>query len=335
MEVQPASGFLLLLAWLPVGLTHQISATIDVSVGLDLVLQCLLQTGSSSTAGEVKWFNITQNNGEKQNEGGVEIQKDSAQLVFTSVNKAHTGTYTCRMENSRSTSENRHSKWNMDGTVKQPEESDITMECRFKIWSENHMVHVKWYKPAGLEVGNQTNTTALGKDYTDPTSSSVHAANTEICGCRVFVTRMNLTGTGNSMQGTVPSYGPGTPQTNVTKKETWTGLNFLLCIIFGLAVGTLLYMPIIGLLLWQRRRSRRGKVTSRQVAEGNQLSTAGPVTGTEDLTYANLKFEKKGTKPTSSDIVYTEIKPPQQKESSGDAAAADAGVDVSPKGEGK
>lgn len=37
------------------------------------------------------------------------------------------------------------------------------------------------------------------------------------------------------------------------------GLRFLLCIIFGLAVGTLLYMPIIGILLWQRRRNREGK----------------------------------------------------------------------------
>lgn len=329
MEVQLASGFLplLLLAWLPAGLTHQISATIDVSVGLDLVLQCLLQTGSSSTARKVKWFNITQNNGEKQNEGDVEIQKGSARLV--SVNKAHTGTYICRMENTMSMSENRHSEHNMYETVTQPEESDITVECRFKIWSEDLTVHVKWYKPAGLEVGSQTNTTALGENCTN---SSVRAANTEICGCRVFVTRINLPGTGDSMQGTVSSYGPGAPQTNVTKKETWTGLDFPLCIIFGLAIGTLLYMPIIGLLLWQRRKNRKGKLTSRQVAEGNQLSTAGPVTGNEDLTYANLKFEKKGT---SSDIVYTEIKPPQQKQSGGDAAAASAGVDVSPEGEGK
>ncbi|KAM6064613.1 uncharacterized protein LJ206_013345 isoform 2-T2 [Theristicus caerulescens] len=94
-------------------------------------------------------------------------------------------------------------------------------------------------------------------------------------------------------------------------------------------------MPVIGLLLWQCKRKRKGKLTSRQAAEGNQLSTAAPVTGTEDLTYANLKFEKKGTKPASSDVVYTEIKPSQQKQSGGDAGAANAGVDVSPEGESK
>lgn len=60
---------------------------------------------------------------------------------------------------------------------------------------------------------------------------------------------------------------------------------------------------------------------------------AAPVTGTEDLTYANLMFEKKGKKPTSSDVVYTEIKPSQQKQSGGDAGAANAAVDASPEGE--
>ncbi|KAM7101726.1 uncharacterized protein J5F26_009133 isoform 3-T4 [Ciconia maguari] len=208
--------------------------------------------------------------------------KGSAQLIITNVKKAHTRTNTCRMENTRNISENRHSKPNNQGTVSQPEESVITMECRFKIWSEDLMVHVKWYKPAGLEERNQTNTMALGENCTNLTSPGVRAANMGICGCRVFITGTNLTDTGNSMQGTVPR-----------------------------------------------------KLTSRQVVEGNQLSMAAPVIGTEDLTYANLKFEKNGTKPTSSDIIYTKIKPSQQKQSGEDASAASAGVDVSLEGEGK
>lgn len=43
----------------PAGLAHQISATVDVLVGLGLILQCLPQAGLSSTAREVKWFNVT------------------------------------------------------------------------------------------------------------------------------------------------------------------------------------------------------------------------------------------------------------------------------------
>ncbi|KAM9228365.1 uncharacterized protein RG961_005814 isoform 4-T4 [Leptosomus discolor] len=301
MEVCLAGGFLplLLLTWLPAaGVTHQIPGNIDVLVQLDLVLQCLLQTDLSSTAGEMKGFNSTQNNGEKQSEGGVELKKGSAQLIFTCVNKAYTGASTCRVENTRITSKIKCVLFPAV-TVSQPEESDITMECMFKICSGNLTVCVKLYKPAGLEVRNRTNTMALGENCTNLTSPGRHAANTGICECGVIITSTNLTVTGNSMQGTVPSCGPRVPQTSGTK-DTWPG-----------------------------------KLTSRQMVEGNQLSMAAPVTGTEDLTYANLKFEKNGTKPTSSDIVYTEIKPSQQKQSSRDASAANTGVDVSSKGEGK
>lgn len=60
-----------------------------------------------------------------------------------------------------------------------------------------------------------------------------------------------------------------------------------------------------------------------------------PVTETEELTYANLKFEKKGTGSASSNVIYTEVKPLQQKQSGGDGSAANTEVDVSPKEEGK
>ncbi|KAM7010852.1 uncharacterized protein RBU47_006976 [Passerculus sandwichensis] len=123
-------------------------------------------------------------------------------------------------------------------------------------------------------------------------------------------------------------------QTDVTV-EIWKGLNLLLCILLGFAAGTLLYMPIIGFLLCRCRRNRTGELVSEDVTEGNQVSTAAPVTGTEDLTYANLKFEKKGIGSVSSNVIYTEIKPLQQKQSGGDGSAACTEVDVSPKEEGK
>lgn len=95
------------------GLTHQTSATIDVLVGLDVILQCLLPT---STTGEVKWFNITQNNGGKQNES--EMEEHSAQLLFHNLNKAHTGTYACRTKSTGTTFRNRHSGQNPGKTNK-------------------------------------------------------------------------------------------------------------------------------------------------------------------------------------------------------------------------
>lgn len=60
-----------------------------------------------------------------------------------------------------------------------------------------------------------------------------------------------------AMATCVPARGDGGSQ--VPLLALCAGLYYPLCIIFGLAVGTLLYMPIICFLLWQRRRNRKGK----------------------------------------------------------------------------
>lgn len=219
--------------------------------------------------------------------------------------------------------------WLPIGTVSQLAEPVIAVQFD-TITMKNLMVQVKWCEPKHLEGGNQTSTEVLGENCMNFTSSNVSTACTGICVCRILITRPNLMDTGNSTQAADLRCDSAEPQTGVTGK-IWTGFN-LLCILLGLAVGTLLYMPVIGFLLWQCRRNRTGELMSREVAEGNQ---AAPVTGTEDMTYANLNFEKKGTGPASSKVIYTEIKPPQQKRSGGDDSAASTEVDVYPKEEGK
>lgn len=94
-------------------------------------------------------------------------------------------------------------------------------------------------------------------------------------------------------------------------------------------------MPVIVFLLWQRTRNRTGELLGEEVPEDHQISTAAPVTETEDLTYANLNFENKATGPTTSNVIYTEIKPLQQKQSGGDGSAATKDVNACPKEEGK
>ncbi|XP_017596445.1 PREDICTED: uncharacterized protein LOC108448330 isoform X1 [Corvus brachyrhynchos] len=218
------------------------------------------------------------------------------------------------------------------GTVSELEEPGTTVQC--EICLENLTMQVHRCKLKCLEVKNQTNIVVPGENCMNFTSSNMSTAHTGICMCRVFITRPNSTDTGNSTQAAVLSCGSAESQTDVTEK-IWTGLNLLLCILFGFAVGTLLYMPVIGFLLWQCRRNRTGELMSGEVVKGNQVSMVAPVTGTADLTYANLNFRKKGTGSASSNVIYTEIKPSQQKQSGGDGSAASTEVDVSPKEEGE
>ncbi|XP_015495176.1 uncharacterized protein LOC107209707 isoform X1 [Parus major] len=222
--------------------------------------------------------------------------------------------------------------WLPVGAVSQQVQPGTTVQ--FEICLENLTVQVKWCKPECLEGENQTNTVILGENCLNFTSSSLCTAHTGICACKVFITRPNLTDTGNSTQTAVHSCGCAEPLTDVTGK-VWTGLNLLLCILLGLAVGTLLYMPVIGFLLWQCTRNKTGELMSGEVAERNQVNMAAPMTGTEDLTYANLNFGKKETVPASSNVIYTEIKPSQQKQSAGDGSAASTEMDASSKEEGK
>ncbi|KAM4894492.1 uncharacterized protein FYW23_007537 isoform 2-T2 [Sylvia borin] len=219
--------------------------------------------------------------------------------------------------------------WLPVGTARQQVKPETTVPLELCL--ENFTVQVKWYKPGCLEGGNQTNTVVLKENCMNFTNSSLSTAHTRICVCTVLITRPNLTDTGNSTQGKANDCSCEGLQ-NDLKEKIWTGFNFLLCLLLGLALGTLLYMPVIGFLLWQRRRNTTGKLMSREVAEGNQ---AAPVTGTEELTYANLNFEKKGTGSVSSNVIYTEIKRSQQKQSGGDGNAASTEVDVSPHEEGK
>ncbi|XP_068883255.1 uncharacterized protein [Aphelocoma coerulescens] len=215
------------------------------------------------------------------------------------------------------------------GTVSELVEPGTIVQ--FEICLENLTMQVKWYKPKCLEVENQTNIVVPGENCMNFTCSNISTAHTGICVCRVFIPRPNSTDTGNSTQAAVLGCGSAESQTDVTGK-IWTGLNLLLCILFGFAVGTLIYMPVIGFLLWQCRRNRTGELMSGEVVKGNQVA---PVTGTTDLTYANLNFRNKGTGSASSNVIYTEIKPSQQKQSGGDGSAASTEVDVSPKEEGE
>lgn len=88
--------------------------------------------------------------------------------------------------------------------------------------------------------------------------------------------------------------------------------------------------------LCQWKCIRRGDTERKAKALLIALSLqVAPVRETEDLTYANLNFENKVTGPTSSNVIYTEVKPLQQKQSGGDGGAASKDVNACPKEEGK
>ncbi|XP_062356142.1 uncharacterized protein LOC134048415 isoform X3 [Cinclus cinclus] len=295
------------------------------------------------------------------------------------------------------------------GTVSLQAEPVTTVQ--FKICLENLTVQVKWYKPECLEEEIQINTVVLGENCMNFSSSSLCIACTEICVCRVSITRPNSTGTGSSTQTAIlrekcmnfSSSGPciacteicvcrvsitgpnstypgnGT-QTTVLRKNR---MNFSssgpciacteICVCRVSITGPNSTYPGNGTQTTVLRKNRMNfsssgpciacteisvcrisitgpnltdagnstqatvlrELLSEEVAEKNQTSMAALVTEAEDLTYANLNFEMKVTEPTSSNIIYTKIKPLQQKQSGGDDSAASKDVNVYSKEEGE
>ncbi|XP_014744512.1 PREDICTED: uncharacterized protein LOC106860915 isoform X2 [Sturnus vulgaris] len=195
-----------------------------------------------------------------------------------------------------------------------------------KICLENLTVQVKCYNPECLEGEIRTNTVVLVENSMNFSISKLCTACTEIPVCRVSITRPNSTDTGNSTQRAVV----GENCMNFSISSLCTACTEI----------SVCRVSITTPNLTDTGNSTQAAVLrdllSEEVAEENQTSTAAPVTETEDLTYANLNFEKgKGTGPASSNVIYTEIKSLQQKQSGGDGSAANTDVDVYPKEEGK
>ncbi|KAF2984189.1 hypothetical protein EK904_013323, partial [Melospiza melodia maxima] len=191
-------------------------------------------------------------------------------------------------------------------TASQMAKPVITVQLKIDL--ENLTVQVKWHNPECLEGKNQTNTECLGEKCMNFTSSNLGTAHTGICVSEVVITRPNSTDAGNQTN-TVFLSGKCTNFTSSSLCRVCTGI----CVC----------------------RAFITRPNSTDAGNSTQAANLTPVTGTEDLTYANLKFEKKGIGSASSNVIYTEIKPLQQKQSGGDGSAACTEVDVSPKEEGK
>ncbi|KAI1235537.1 hypothetical protein IHE44_0002416, partial [Lamprotornis superbus] len=303
LELWLANTFLplLLFTWLSVG---------AVSLQTKPVNTVLSKICLENLTVQVKWYKPECLEGEIQT-NTVVLVENSTNFSISRLCTACTEISVCRVSITRP---------NSTDTGNSPQRAVLGENCmNFNIsnmctnCTEICVYRVSITRSNSIDTGNSPQRAVLGENCMNFSISSLCTACTEISVCRVSITTPNLTDTGNSTQAAV--------------------LNFL-CILLGLAVGTLLHMPVIGFLLWQRRRNTTGELLSEEVAEENQASTAAPVTETEDLTYANLNFEKKGTGPASSNVIYTEIKSLQQKQSDGDGSAANTDVDVYPKEEG-
>ncbi|XP_065589421.1 uncharacterized protein LOC136046677 [Cyrtonyx montezumae] len=324
MRIPVASGILplLLLTWLPAGLAHQSPHKISVPLWSNLTFQCLPWMVPNSPDKEVVWCS-SQN--KKKTEEKVEEDKvirlhgesGPSNLTLTRVKKAHAGNYTCRMrispcrggKNKKTCPCKSHEAIGTQRRERggQSKTSAAVMLCRFMVWVENKTVHVRWWTCPEL---HEDTSEHCEVDRSDASPGSMDAASAEPTVCNV--SSRSFIGMKNATQGMISSSEMSPTHEPQTHKDLLAAI--YMYVIPGLVVVTLFFLLCISVCLCRRnRRKAKGNPESKRVAEMNQLSTPPPAPQTEDVTYAKLIFEKTGTIPEPSEVVYTEIKPLQKK----------------------
>ncbi|XP_065422974.1 P-selectin-like [Chrysemys picta bellii] len=76
-------------------------------------------------------------------------------------------------------------------------------------------------------------------------------------------------------------------------------------IVPGAAAGTLLFLLVLGILLWRWRPCSKEPLQSRSEAEMNQMETSSPPA--DDVTYLNLNFHKSHAKAEENVNIYANV----------------------------
>ncbi|XP_065422971.1 P-selectin-like isoform X2 [Chrysemys picta bellii] len=77
-------------------------------------------------------------------------------------------------------------------------------------------------------------------------------------------------------------------------------------IVPGAVAGTLLFLLVLGILLWRWRQCSKEPLQSMSEAEMNQMETSSPPPA-DEVTYADLIFHERDTN-AEEEVVYTEVK---------------------------
>nr|XP_042701880.1 uncharacterized protein LOC122172816 [Chrysemys picta bellii] len=183
-------------------------------------------------------------------------------------------------------------------SVSDLEGSELTMNCTFKTVNNHSTMYVRWYNygTEGLkkELVNDSDvitTLHLDNGFASLTLKNVNSSDTGTYVCEVGITARNLSGNGTGTQVTI---------------KTLDQRPMSSYIVSGAVAGTLLFLLVLGILLWRWRQSSKEPLQSRSEAEMNQMETSSPPPA-DLVTYVDLNSHKRDKK-AEEEVVYTEVK---------------------------
>ncbi|XP_065422948.1 polymeric immunoglobulin receptor-like isoform X2 [Chrysemys picta bellii] len=296
-------------------MVNQTPTNIPVSEGSDLTMECRFTVWNKHKTLYVKWYKHSGTGGTKKelmservgDPAALALEKGFASFTLKNVNVTDTGTYVCEVG---STARN----WSASGAgtqvtitpvdllvnqspacVKEEEGKELTIECRFRVPEKpNTKYSVRWYKNGTdgdeKELKNETGSVTTTLDFSTGLAS-LTLTKASVSDSGFYRCDFSKNGRGNGTRVTIQAHDQR-PMSSY--------------IVPGAVAGTLLFLLVLGILLWRWRQCSKGPLQSRSEAEMNQMETSSPPPA-DEVTYVDLNSHKRDTN-AEEEVVYTEVK---------------------------
>ncbi|XP_015681221.1 advanced glycosylation end product-specific receptor-like [Protobothrops mucrosquamatus] len=209
---------------------------------------------------------------------------------------------------------------------------NVTITCNFSRVDNLNLVKVKWYKDK-QELRNPKHSEKFKQRVLlKLVNVTLEDSGNYVCTIRI----RNRTGSGNGTRVHVtrrekPSQNikvsgdgrqPGSPQEN-------TGGGIGIPVGVGVAVGTLIFLLLLGAVLWRSKRKNKGASENPSEAEPAASKEARKHTSltkqVSDVTYADIRFHKREV-PPDAEVVYAEVRLGAKRPENRDRGTQPAGL---------
>ncbi|XP_053127585.1 titin-like isoform X4 [Hemicordylus capensis] len=318
-------------------LVIQTPASLNVTEGSTLSMQCRIEGNVSSISSWFKWYVCKTGGKWKVNDTFQISTKSSAQgsnLTLMTADVEDSGHYECQAGDSESSAWSNGTQVTVNGimdlmvhqtpeSITEVEGANVTMECHFRTVGRLSTMYVKWLKgEAEIKLASKNDSLIIHEDRKESVASlmlkNVNMSDSGSYRCKVEISSRSLTGLGNTSRVNIkkkqPDSNPITPGSG-PGVGPGPGIGIGIGAGVGVGAGVILLLLVIALLVWKYKlkpKADSSKTGCASMEEDRKLHP-GLTNQVSDVTYANLHFQKREVQP-AAEVIYAEVKGPKQRD---------------------